>query len=140
MAFSSEQFNVPNAGKHDMISLGSRIDRMHAIRELKRKHEETIKELEKELDVMEFELIEQMDKEGVTRSTGAAASVSITESVRPSVENWDDFYRFIHRYKYYHLLDRRPSVNGCRELFETKGKIPGVVPFTKRKINLRSIT
>jgi hypothetical protein len=66
--------------------------------------------------------------------------VSITESVRPSVENWDDFYRFIHRHKYYHLLDRRPSVTGCRELFETKGNIPGVVPFTKRKINLRSIT
>jgi hypothetical protein len=75
----------------------------------------------------------------VSKSTGVLATVSISENIRPSVEDWDAFYAYIHKYKYYHLMERRPSVSGCNELLETKGKIPGVVPFTQRKLNVRSV-
>ena len=122
-----------------MGTIGAKIDQLHALREQKRALEEQIKQLSGQMDELENQLIDQMDKEGVTKSTGNAATVSITASVKPSVDNWDAFYAYIHRFKYYHLLERRPSVTGCRELLETKGKIPGVVPFTQRKLNIRSI-
>ena len=122
-----------------MSTIGAKIDQLHALREQKRALEEQIRQLSGQMDVLENDLIDQMDKEGVSKSTGNAATVSITASVKPSVDNWDAFYAYIHRYKYYHLLERRPSVTGCRELLETKGKIPGVVPFTQRKLNIRSI-
>ena len=122
-----------------MSTIGAKIDQLHFLREQKRALEGEIKQLSEQMSALESALIDQMDVEGVSKSTGATATVSITASVRPSVDNWDAFYAYIHRYKYYHLLERRPSVTGCRELLETKGKIPGVVPFTQRKLNIRTI-
>ena len=97
------------------------------------------KERGKRLDALENQIIEALDGEGVTSSTGKLATASLCESVVPQVENWDLFYTFIAKHKYFHLLDRRPSVTGCRELFETKGQIPGVLPFVKRKLSLTNL-
>ena len=122
-----------------MSTVGAKIDALHALREDKRQLEELLKAKAQEIDLMENELIELMDQQNISKSTGTKATVSITTSTKPSVEDWDAFYAFIHKNKYYHLLERRPSVTGCRELFDTKGKIPGVVPFTQRKLNIRSV-
>jgi hypothetical protein len=122
-----------------MSTVGAKIDALHALREEKRQLEELLKAKAQEIDLVENELIELMDQQNISKSTGTKATVSITTSTKPSVEDWDAFYAYIHRNKYYHLLERRPSVTGCRELFDTKGKIPGVVPFTQRKLNIRSV-
>lgn len=120
------------------MKIGARIDSLQRMREEKRRLEEEIKRISREMTDAERELIREMDMEGLTKSTGSLASVSISTSIKPSVEDWDDFYEFIHRTKMYHLLERRPSVTGCRELFESKGSIPGVVPFQLRRLNLRT--
>lgn len=122
-----------------MSTIGAKIDQLHQLREQKRQLEEQVSNVSSQMASLENELVEQMVKQGVTKSTGVLATVSITETVKPSVEDWDAFYGFIHKHKYYHLLERRPAVLGCRELLETKGKIPGVVPFTQRKLNLRTV-
>ena len=122
-----------------MSTVGAKIDALHALREEKRQLEELLKAKAREIDLAENDLIEQMDQQNITKSTGSKATVLISTSVKPSVEDWDAFYAYIHKNKYYHLLERRPSVTGCRELFDTKGKIPGVVPFTQRKLNIRSV-
>ena len=122
-----------------MSTVGAKIDALHALREEKRQLEELLKAKAQEIDLAENDLIEQMDQQNITKSTGSKATVSISMSVKPSVEDWDAFYAYIHKNKYYHLLERRPSVTGCRELFDHKGAIPGVVPFTQRKLNIRSV-
>lgn len=119
-------------------TLGSLTDQMFALREEKRKLEEGIKVLDEVYKQKEMQLIELLDEQGTDRGAGKSANCTIAESVVPQVTNWDDFYKFIQKNKYWHLLERRPSVTGCRELFETKGVIPGVEKFTKRRINLRS--
>jgi hypothetical protein len=121
-----------------MPSLGSKIDELFDLREKYREADKQAKELKAQLDDLESEIIDLMDKEGTTTGATGKASVSITESIRPTVEDWDQFYAFLHRRKAYHLLERRPSVSGCRELFETKGSIPGVTAFKKRVLNLRT--
>jgi hypothetical protein len=122
-----------------MSSIGAKIDALHKNREEKRILEAAIKKLEELAEVLELELIKQMDKENVSKSTGGKATVSIQPSVKPNVEDWSAFYAYIHKHKYYHLLERRPAVLACREILDTKGKIPGIVPFTQRKLLLRSI-
>ena len=122
-----------------MSTVGAKIDALHALREEKRQLEELLKAKAQEIDLVENDLIEQMDQQNISKSTGTKATVSITTSTKPSVEDWDVFYAYIHKNKYYHLLERRPSVTGCRELFDHKGAIPGVVPFTQRKLNIRSV-
>ena len=121
-----------------MSTIGQRIDQLFELRERKREHEEEIKKLQEEMSTLEGELMLEMDAQGIDKSAGKRAQVSIQESVKPNVQDWDQFYKFVKKHDAFYLLERRPSVTACREMFETKGKIPGVVPFIKRSVNLRT--
>ena len=120
-------------------NMGTLIDQLRDKREERRALEEKISLVKLQYDEIEQKVMEAMDKESVSKSTGKKATASISESVVPNVTDWDMFHAYIGKMKYYHLLERRASVTGCRELFETKGSIPGVVPFTKRRLNLTNL-
>jgi hypothetical protein len=118
--------------------IGEKIDLRQKLKADKEAYDSIVAEYESQILQVEAALMEQMDREGTTKGGGKSATVSASESVVPQVTDWEAFYKFIHRMKWYHLLERRPSVTGCRELFETKGAIPGVMPFTKRKLTFTS--
>lgn len=120
-------------------SIGDRADRFFMLREEKRRLEAELEAVEAEMRIREAELLSQMDAEGLSKITGRKATVSVSESVKPSVEDWTEFENYIHDNRYYHLLERRPSVLGCRELFEKNGRIPGVVPYIQRKLRMLKI-
>jgi hypothetical protein len=122
-----------------MLTVGEQIDALQKLKERKKDAETVVSDLEKQIEASANNLIELMEAQGVVRSTGRLATASISESIKPQVQDWAAFYDFIARHKYFHLLDRRPSVTGCRELFETKGVIPGVVPFTKKTIRTTTL-
>jgi hypothetical protein len=121
-----------------MSTIGDKIDQLHALRETKRDLEKEVKDVSKSMSELEGELIDQMDAAGTFKAASNSASVSITKSIVPAVENWDLFHEFIREHNYFHMLERRPAVLACREMFEHDGKIPGVVPFAKRKLTLNS--
>lgn len=122
-----------------MPGIGSRIDEIWTLREAKRDLESEVKAIEKDINALSEQLLETMAINGLFKSTGARATVSISELVKPSVEDWDVFYAYIRKTNQFHLMERRPSVVGCRELFDLKGAIPGVVPFTHRRLNVRTV-
>lgn len=122
-----------------MSTTGQLSDKYFLLREQKRAHEESIKQIEGDMKVIEAQLIAQMDQDGITKATGKKATVSISTNPKPNVIDWDEFWGYIHKHKYYYLLEKRPSVSGCNELFEKKGKIPGVVIFEQRRINMRAL-
>jgi hypothetical protein len=119
--------------------MGGKIDRLHELREQKRRLEEEIKDLNSQMGDLENMLMLEMQQQGVTKLTGMMATVSVNESVKPQVEDWDAFMDYLTANRLYHLVDRRPSSTGCRELFEKQGQIPGIVPFTLRKLSCRSL-
>jgi hypothetical protein len=121
------------------LTIGALIDKMNDLREDKRVREAAIKIVEEEYSALEARLIEQMDAEGTPKSTGKKAGASIGEVTRYNPVDWDMFFAFCAKHKYSHLIERRPSVSGCEELMRMKGVIPGLEPYTKRKINLRSL-
>lgn len=118
-------------------SLGVQIDSLYKLREELRVIQEKEKAQLEKIGAAEIVLMETMEREGVDKSTGKLATVSISESVSANVVDWDVFGAYVIKNKYLHLLQRRISDPAARELFETKGKIPGVEPFTKRRLNLR---
>jgi len=122
------------------MKLGVIIEDLGKLKDKQKILTKKLTDLKAEIMAAEGMIIEELDKQGLKKSTGASATVSIITSVKPQVEDWELFYAFIHRRKFYHLLDRRPSVLGCRELFESKGKIPGVSPFTARKLSFTKAT
>lgn len=121
-------------------TISAEIDGLYVLRQQKQAAEAQLKQLDQEIREQERRVLDALDAQELTQSAGRTAKASISESVVPSVTDWDEFYKFIHRNNYWHLLERRPSVSGCRELFETKGVIPGVQPFTKRRVNVRAVS
>lgn len=120
-------------------TIGSLIDALHAKKlEVKAALAEMNRLIE-EADRLELQIIDRLDAEESATGSGKRAAATVNESVVPQVQDWDALYAYIHENKYYHLLQRRPSSPGCRELFEQQKQIPGVVPFTKRTLNLRSL-
>ena len=123
-----------------MSTMGSTIDSLWSKREEKREAEIKIKAIEAEIASIEESLMERMDKEETSKSQGTKASVSITQATVANVEDWAAFHAYIAKNKYFHLLQKRASDPAVRELWDAGKKVPGVQPFTKRKLNIRSLT
>ena len=121
------------------LPVGTVIDQLWAAREEKRKLEEQVKEISTTITDIEEQLMERMDAEGMDKATGKKGSVSITTNVVANVTDWDELYPYIAKNKYWHLLQRRASDPGFRELWDAGKKTPGVQPFVKKKLNLRSV-
>lgn len=120
-------------------SVGALIDSLYQLRESKRKLEDEIKGIATQFSALEEQLMEKLDAEGMDKATGKLASVSISSSVAADVEDWETFYGFIKKTGYFHLLERRVSSAAYRELLEAGKKVPGVQPFTKKRLNLRVV-
>lgn len=118
-------------------SLGLQIDALFKLREKLREIQAMEKEQLDLITAAETVLMETMEREGVEKSTGKFATVSIGSTVVGNVVDWDTFAAYVLKNKYLHLLQRRLSDPAIRELFETKGAVPGVEPFTKKKLNMR---
>lgn len=125
--------------KKPKLTIGGLIDQMSALREERRRLDAQSAELQKASDVLETQLIELMDAEGTTKSTGHVASASIAETIEFNAQDWDSFMAYVAKTKQFHLVQRRVSAPSVRELFESKGKVPGLEPYTKRKISLRNL-
>ena len=120
-------------------TIGQIADEARKIYIEKRDAEAAVTKLKEAYDKKLLELMEAADLQGLAGGKGTIASFTIGEDVVPQVADWNKFYKFIYKNNYGHLLERRPSVTGCRELWDTKGPIPGVEKFTKRKVNLRGV-
>ncbi|MBS0454027.1 MAG: hypothetical protein JSS14_22215 [Proteobacteria bacterium] len=122
-------------------TIGSDIDSMWNLREKKRGLEAEASKIEKEIAEIEERLMKNMSEQGVEKSTGSKASVSITESIVADVTDWDKFYAYIGKNKAWQLLQRRVSDPAWRELAKDGDKpLPGTQPFKKRRLNLRTLS
>ena len=123
-------------------TIGSVIDDMWALREKKRKADLVVKGIEEEIAAQEIVVFDRLEKEGLKKADGTKASVSIGEATVASVTDWDALWAYAAKNKYFHLFQKRVSDPAWRELMEkNKGKgVPGTEAFTKRKLNLRSLT
>jgi hypothetical protein len=121
------------------MNLGTSIDKLHELKKTKAEIEKQLKAIKDDILEAEAEVFEKLNEQGVTLSRGTTATASITESIIPSVEDWDAFYGHILDTGDVHLLERRPATRAYRELYEAGEEVPGIAPFTKRTLNLRKI-
>lgn len=118
-------------------SLSSLIESLGTLKREKKAAESQVKEIDKKIEEVEKNLLLAMDAEGVIESKSAIGKVTVADSVYPHVEQWDAFYEFILENKYLHLLERRPAVLAYRELLNLGRPVPGVLPYTKRKVTFK---
>jgi hypothetical protein len=120
-------------------SIGSRIDALNELRENKRKLEEQIKVIEGSYHTLEEALMEDLKTQGMDKATGKKATVSISSTVVGTISDDKAFFAYVKKTGFFHLLQRRLSDPAVRELLESKGSIPGVEPFVKKRLNLRAL-
>lgn len=119
---------------------GTLSDLINSLCELKlskKQLESDLKGVEKQISGVESDIMKAMDAEGILESKNHVGKVVIGESVYPHVEQWDLFNAFILENGYLHLLERRPAVLAYRELLQLGKPVPGVLPFTKRKLTFK---
>lgn len=123
-------------------TLGELIDSMWALREKRLTAEAAVDTIKAEISAIEAQIDERMEAEGMTKATGTKATVSFSYTTIADVqgdEGWTKLYAYIAKNKYWHLLHRRVTDAAYKELLEAGKKVPGVEPFTKKRINLRTI-
>jgi len=124
------------------ITVGYLIDSLQNIRAQKRDLAVREKELNAKYDAVELQLLELMDAEGVTKSTGKTATASLTTTRNFSFikeGGFEAFFAYASKIKRPDLVQRRISVPAVRELWGLKGAVPGLTPFEERKIGLRDL-
>lgn len=130
---------MATATRERPATLGTLADRIWASREEKRRLEAEVKVVGEKIAELEEELMTRMGSENTDKAAGTKASVSITTTVVADVQDWDSFWPYIAKNKLFHLVQRRVSDPAYRELLDMGKKVPGVQPFSKRKLNVRSI-
>lgn len=120
-------------------TIGALIDALADAREVKRALAAQVKEAEDVYNELAAEIIARFDAEDTRKGEGKKAGASISESVVAEIEDFDTFWAFARKNNYGHLFQRRVSDPAFRELLEKKGSVPGLKPFTKRTLNLRSL-
>lgn len=124
-----------------MSTVKSRLDDLanerDALRETKRGIEQQLKELDALLATNEQAIIEVADELGLDRFAVGKLTFSISEQTVGNVEDWDDLYQFIRDNNAFYLLQRRLANAAYKEILDGGDNLPGVVPFTKRSLNMR---
>ena len=120
--------------KNRLDDLATERDRL---REAKRTLEAEIKRLDTLLATNEQEIIKIADDLGLDRFAVGKLTFSISEQTVGNVEDWDDLYQFIRDNNAFYLLQRRLANAAYKEMLDSGSALPGVVPFTKRSLNMR---
>jgi len=121
-----------------MTTLDAKIAAFSALRVKRTQLNNEAKKVTEEMDSLSADIIKQMKSLKFTKVTTPIGTCSIHSDKFPQVTNWDKVYKYIHENEYYHLLEKRPSVSGFRELFDNKVNVPGVSIYEKETIHLRN--
>jgi len=110
------------------------ITQLGELRTTKKKLDYESRQVSELIEIKEHEIMDAMDDQQITESKSAAGKVTLGESVYPQVKDWDAFYQWILDNHYMHFLEKRAAVLAYREALGQGIAVPGVLPFTKRKI------
>ena len=120
-------------------SIGGIADHLFDLREQKRELEAKVAKIEAEYKEHEERLFERLEKEGTDAARGKRASVSVSMGTVATVDDWAEVEKYVKRTGNFQLFQRRISDASYRELLELKGAVPGITPFTKKRLNVRAV-
>jgi len=104
-----------------------------------KKKEDEVKVLEEKEELLKEELRTVATAANLTSGGGKKSKFTIDPLIVPQASNWDLFHAYIYDNKYFHLLQRRPAVKACQELWEQGAAIPGIDKFTVIKVNVKGV-
>lgn len=119
------------------ITIGELLERLRDQRGSKKAIEYQLKEVDAEIRATEMQIMERMDDIGITQSKSAIGSVTIGESIVPQTDNWEEFINYVREHDAFYLFQKRVAVLPYREIITSGKSVPGLLPFTKRKLTFK---
>lgn len=120
--------------------LGDLIKRLKELKAEYRQAEAESKRIKALLDGLERDIIKAMHDNHLERAAAVGVVVEPLLKTYPHVEDWDKFENWLFENRYGHMIEHRVSVTGYRELLGLGRDVPGVVPFPKTVLSVRSIS
>jgi len=120
-------------------TIGQLTDAMFRVREEKKRRQQGVDECQAKYNELEAMLFEALDAQDSRKGEGQMAGASITTQTIPQVDDWAKVNHFVLRHKRLDLFQKRLSPAVYRDLLEERKEVPGIVPATVRRINLRKL-
>lgn len=81
-------------------------------------------------------MLENMEYAGTATYKGDNGTISLTETVVPTVQDWGQFNKFVLKNAAFDLYQRRVSSTAWRDRLEAGEKIPGVLEYTRQNLRV----
>lgn len=121
------------------VALEVLIDEIYDAHQELKAHRAEEKKIKERIDELEASLMAQMGDVGLTRAGSNRANAIIQESEVPSIKDWDACLEFLIANDMLFFLQRSINQAPYRDLIATGEAIPGVEPFTRRKLSITKI-
>lgn len=108
---------------------GAKADLLYKAREARLEVQKEVEAIAKLESQLKDYFINNLPKD----TTGAAGRVARVQTLNkriPQVVDWDKFYAFVSKKKFFHLLQRRLNDKAVTEIWENNKQVPGVDVFT----------
>lgn len=120
-------------------TLSQLIESLSILKRSKKELEAQVKTVDKDIELKEIEIMQALDADGVKMTKSNIGQVTISESVYPqaTAEMWPQIHDYIRENNAFYLLEKRIAVLAYRELVSLGRQVPGILPFTKRKLTFK---
>lgn len=81
-------------------------------------------------------MLENMEYAGTATYKGDKGTISLTETTVPTVQDWEQFNKFVLKNEAFDLYQRRVSSTAWRDRLEAGEKIPGVLEYTRQNLRV----
>lgn len=120
------------------MKIGDMIEELHQLRTKIRDDEQKLKELKKEFDEKQWNVVALMEELGLDQAKSNSATVFVAKDVLPTVKDWEKLTDYIKENDAHYLFQKRITQSAWKELIESGETVPGVEPFEQTKLNMRS--
>lgn len=119
-----------------MKELTALIQQLAAAKDELKAANQTAKELKKEHDAVEGELIAYLKEAELDKASAGGFTASRGSEVVASVTDWESFYQYVRDHDAFYLLQKRVASAAYRELLQVEGvSPPGTEPMEKDKLS-----
>lgn len=122
--------------KIEDMDLGTAIDTLYEKRSERLALEKTVKAFKTEELALRVRIKSLLDQVNLEGAKGSLATASISNSVEPTIVNWEEFYAYVKANDAFDMLQRRISPTAIKQRWEIDVVVPGVDKFDTWDISL----
>lgn len=120
------------------LSLGEKTELLFELREEKDSLNEELKEVRKQIDELQYNIIEEMEDQGLEKHSTHRGTISLSVKLYPNVIDKQEFINWCVDNGHYGMIVARANEASFREFFEENFEYPqGTDAYEKPTLNVR---